>query len=271
MHGWISGKFSGSAAPRTLLRFLSGSLLLCLFLFAALAAQAQDIGSIERVNGTVSITAAGGPSRAAEAAGRLQDGDLIATGTDGEVLIKMKDNALFALRANTQFRLAEYKFDNQASDSSITNLIKGAVRSVSGLIAKAQPARVRLTTPTATIGIRGTDYEVMVVEQDSADGRAGTYNLVNDGATSLQLANGQNLEVTREQTGFAPAQFVEGVTRLLIFRERPNFFRGGIFDNVLVQMAAQLVTDRAQQELQRRLPIPSIPGIGNPFDFFNKK
>lgn len=241
------------------------------FMLLALAAQAQDIGSIERISGPVTITAAGGASRAAAAAGTVQEGDLFVTGAAGEVLIKMKDNALFALRANTQFRLVEYKFDSQASDSSVTNLLKGAVRTVSGLIGKAQPTRVRLTTPTATIGIRGTDYEVIVVEEDSTDGRAGTYNLVNDGATSLLLANGESVEVTREQTGFAPAQFIQGVTRMLIFRERPNFFRGGIFDNVLIQLAAQLITDRAQQEIQRRIPIPSIPGIGNPFDIFNRR
>ena len=240
------------------------------FFVLSLCALAQDIGSIERVAGPVAI-ASGGASRDAQQGEALREGDLLSTGVGGKVLIKMKDNTLFALRANSQFRLVEYKFDNQASDASVTNLLKGAVRTVSGLIAKAQPARVRLTTPTATIDIRGTDYEVVLIEEDSGDTRAGTYNLVNDGATTLQLTNGQSIEVTREQTGFAPAQFIEGVTRMLIFRERPNFFRGGIFDNVLVQLAAQLITDRAQQEIGRRLPIPSIPGLGNPFDLFNKR
>ena len=230
---------------------------------------AQDIGSVERVEGPVSI-AAGTDTREARQGAPIREGDIVTTGAGGEVLIKMNDNALFALRADTQFRFTEYRFNKQGTDSSLTHLLKGAVRSVSGLIAKAQPASVRLTTPTATVGIRGTDYEVVLIEQDSGDTRAGTYNLVNDGATLLQLNNGESIEVTREQTGFAPAQFIQGVTRMLLFRERPAFFRGGIFDNVLVQLAAQLLTDRAQQEIQRRLPIPSIPGIGNPLDFFNR-
>jgi len=246
-------------------RYLLGLALLAL----CLNVLAQDIGSVERVAGPVSI-AAGTVAREARQGEPIREGDIVTTGAGGEVLIKMNDNALFALRADTQFRFTEYRFNKQGNDSSLTHLLKGAVRSVSGLIAKAQPASVRLTTPTATVGIRGTDYEVVLIEQDSGDTRAGTYNLVNDGATLLQLNNGESIEVTREQTGFAPAQFIQGVTRMLLFRERPAFFRGGIFDNVLVQLAAQLITDRAQQEIQRRLPIPSIPGIGNPLDFFNR-
>ena len=234
------------------------------------AALAQDIGSIERVSGAVSI-AAGGNVREAQQNELVREGDVVTTATGAEALIKMRDNALFALRQNSEFRFTEYKFDNRASDSSLTHLLKGAVRTVSGLIGKAQPARVRLTTPTATIGIRGTDYEVTVVTEDTPAGQAGTYNLVNDGATTLELSTGERIDVTREQTGFAPAQILQGVARVLLLREKPTFFQGGIFDNVLIQLAAQLITQRAQQEIQNRMPIPSIPGVGNIFDIFNRR
>lgn len=245
-------------------------LLALALLFIACVASGQDIGNVERVTGAVTI-ATGTNTRDARQSEVVREGDIVTTAAGGEVLIKMKDNALFALRQNTQFRFTEYKFDNQAADNSLTHLVKGAVRVVSGLIGKAQPARVRLTTPTATVGIRGTDYEVSLVTEDSAAGQAGTYNLVNDGATTLELSTGERIDVTREQTGFAPAQILQGVARVLLLREKPTFFQGGIFDNVLIQLAAQLITQRAQQDIQSRLPIPSIPGIGNVFDIFNRR
>jgi hypothetical protein len=44
----------------------------------------------------------------------------------------------------------------------LVSILKGTLRMVSGLLVKANPEQVRLKTPTATIGVRGTDFIVDV-------------------------------------------------------------------------------------------------------------
>jgi len=92
------------------------------------------------------------------------------------------DNA-FTLRPHSQVKFTPI---SQQSRSIITSLrlLTGGLLSVFGKGSK------QLFTPAATIGIRGTDFEVSVRETDSEDGRAGIYDYVHDGATNVQLAQG---------------------------------------------------------------------------------
>lgn len=84
----------------------------------------------------------------------MREGDLIVTAAHSETLIKLRDDTTLALRQNSQMRLAQFRFEKTPADSFVTNLLKGTVRKVSGLIAKSQQRNVSVTTPTATIGIR---------------------------------------------------------------------------------------------------------------------
>ena len=198
---------------------------------------AQEIGGVERMNGTVTVTPAGAPVRPLIAGDPVREGDLVITEAHSEVLIKLRDETTLAMRQLSQLRLTQFKFERSESDSFLTNLLKGSVRKVSGLIAKAQQRNVRLTTPTATIGIRGTDFEVIIVEEESEKTRAGTYDYVNDGGTVLQIASGETLDVNQDQTGLALANPRPGEAALQLIQGRPAFLRGGGFDAMMMQNA----------------------------------
>ena len=142
------------------------------------------------------------PAREGEA---VREGDLITTQANSETLIKLRDETTLSVRQNSQLRLVEYRFERTPTDGFVANLLKGSLRKVSGVIARSQPRNVRLTTPTATVGIRGTDYEVIIVEEETPQTRAGTYDYVNDGETFLQIASGETLNVSRDETGLALA------------------------------------------------------------------
>ena len=106
---------------------------------------------------------------------------------------------------------------------------------MTGLIGRNNPSSFRVSTPIATIGIRGTDFDVAVVPEDTPDTRAGVYNFVRDGSTNVQIASGQNLNVAREQTAFAPERPNPGEEPLQLLRERPIFLQQGGGLDALIQ------------------------------------
>ena len=177
---------------------------LLLLTWFAPALFAADAGTIQAFSGNVTITSADKISRKAVAKEKIQSGDTVTTQVKSEILIKLADDSSVALRPNTQFQFTEFKYDKAPTDSSLVTLLRGTARMITGLIARRSPSNIRVSTVTATIGIRGTDFEVAVITEDRADARAGVYDYVHDGATNIRIASGQSLDVKKEQTAFAP-------------------------------------------------------------------
>ena len=152
-----------------------------------LSALAGEAGTVVRSVGTVSIKTGDGVSHGAAINDTVSEGDIVITATDSEALIRFKDNSAMTLRPGTQVAIVSFKHKDAADDSFVATLFQGALRSVTGLIGKTRPNNVRLKTSTATIGIRGTDFEVAILAEDGPAGRAGTYDYVYAGITSLGL------------------------------------------------------------------------------------
>jgi hypothetical protein len=89
----------------------------------------------------------------------IRSGDRIRTGPDGRVQLRFADGALMSIAPGSDFRVEAYAFDAQRQ-RSFFELMQGSVRAVSGRIGKRDPDDFRLRTPTATIGIRGTEFTV---------------------------------------------------------------------------------------------------------------
>ena len=210
--------------------------LLAGYASASLAADAGGAGAIQQVTGNVTITGADNVTRKAAAKERIRAGDTITTEAKSETLIKMADDSTVALRPNTRFQFTDFKYDKAASDSSLVTLIRGTARMVTGLIGRRSPSNVRVNTTTATIGIRGTDFEVAVIPEDTADARAGVYNYVRDGATNIKLTQlDRNLDVKKNQTAFAPDKLKPGEDPLQILRDTPIFLQSGGGLDALIQ------------------------------------
>lgn len=89
----------------------------------------------------------------------LRSGDRIRTGADGHIQLRFTDGALISIHPDSDFRIERYAFD-PVNQNSFFELAKGAIRTVSGRIGKRDREDWRLKTPTATIGIRGTEFTV---------------------------------------------------------------------------------------------------------------
>lgn len=214
-----------------------------LLLWFAPAASAADAGAgaIQQLVGNVTITSADKTTRKATDRDRIQSGDTVTTEAKSEALIKMVDDSSVILRPNTQFQFTEYKFEKTSADSSLVTLFRGVARLITGLIAKNNAANVRVSTTTATIGIRGTDFEVAVLPEDTPDARAGVYDYVHDGVTNIRIASGQDLDVKKEQTAFAPDKLLPGEEPLYLLRERPIFLlQGGGLDALIQSITIQI-------------------------------
>ncbi|MDX2218781.1 MAG: FecR family protein [Burkholderiales bacterium] len=118
---------------------------------------------------------------------QLRSGDLIQTGPDGEVHLAFIDGALMSIRKNTQLRIGTYAYDPPGQLAAVFELVRGTVRSVTGLVARQSPADYRIQTRLATIGVRGTDHEPYVLlEGEDPETPPGVYNKVNKGESTLQ-------------------------------------------------------------------------------------
>src|SRR5438105_10235791 len=88
----------------------------------------------------------------------LGSGDKISTGADGRVQIRFSDGAYVSLQPNTEFEIKSYHYEGKTdgTESAIFGLFKGALRTVTGFVGRVNRNRYQISTPTATIGIRGT-------------------------------------------------------------------------------------------------------------------
>ena len=126
----------------------------------------------------------------------VESGDVLAVGDASTLQVRFTDESVVALRANSQFKIENYQFNKNAdTDRSLLGLLKGGMRTITGLIGKANQKNYLVQTPTATIGIRGTHFSVVSCNNDCnrPDGSKelnGTFGAVTDGRITVSNASG---------------------------------------------------------------------------------
>jgi hypothetical protein len=140
-----------------------------LLLVAACAAFAQTAGEVEFSRG---VGFAQTPGQAPRTLGRgleLKEGDRLTTSDGSTAIIKLHDGTRMTVRPNSEMVLTQYQFKENAPDNSmLMQLVRGGFRAVTGLINKTSPTAARVQTATATIGIRGTDFDARLCQADCA-------------------------------------------------------------------------------------------------------
>ena len=140
------------------------------FCAAALAfpARAEPAGKVLSADGDVLVLRGSQILRLSRGAA-VESGDQIHTGSDGKVLIVFTDSGLVWIRANSDFVVDEYAYAQGGREAAFFSLLKGGARSVTGLIGRRTRSNFRLRVPVATIGIRGTDFSVVMCQRDCRD------------------------------------------------------------------------------------------------------
>jgi hypothetical protein len=127
-------------------------------------AAGADVGQIKTSKGQVSVERMGqsipGPVGTA-----LQASDVIRTGPDGAVGVTMRDNTLLSAGPNSILALENFEFDATTSAGRFdARLQRGTLAVVSGRIAKHSPQAMTVRTPSAVLGVRGTEFVVSAEE-----------------------------------------------------------------------------------------------------------
>ena len=134
--------------------------LACLLAIACGPAAAQLAGEVEFSRGVGFAQAAGQAPRTLGKGLELREGDRLTTSEGASAIIKLQDGTRMTVRPNSELVLQQYRFRENAPDNSmLMQLVRGGFRAVTGLISKGSPNAARVQTNTATIGIRGTDFD----------------------------------------------------------------------------------------------------------------
>ena len=137
-------------------------------LFASLyfsgAALAADIGLVKVAQGKVEIQR--GATRVAAAVGTpVRASDVIVTGANSAAGITFTDNSLVSVGPNSVFAIDKYRFDTTTHAGEFEgNLKRGRLAAVSGKMVKQSPESMKIRTPSAIMGVRGTEFIVQVDE-----------------------------------------------------------------------------------------------------------
>lgn len=176
--------------------------------------------------GNVTAVGANGKSRPLAKGAQIEQGDMVST-NNGRAQLRFTDGAYVSLQPDSQFRIDQYNFAGKADgkEKGFFSLLKGGLRTVTGLVGRTNKQNYQVTTSVATIGIRGTEYTIQYGQ--SVVGTVGEGEIqVCNGAGCLSVTNGESYYVqtqeikpvlTNKRTDLPPpapqnppANFVEG-------------------------------------------------------------
>lgn len=127
---------------------------------------ANSVATITALKGLVVIERAG-ESIEASLGAKLEAKDIVITKENSRLQIIFKDETIISLGKNSNFSIKEYLFEDSQAPIAKFEMIKGAMRTITGKIGKIAPDKFTVQTKTATIGIRGTNFSVVVGDDSS--------------------------------------------------------------------------------------------------------
>lgn len=162
--------------------------------------QEAIIGALIAADGPVQAEGSLGQRRALLAIDNVRRGDTISTDNKTEASVRLLDGTTILLRTGSSVLLKEFRFAGKDTQAGVLNLklLKGAMRTISGMIPKDKASQYALETPKATMTVRGTDYAVRLCEAgdhcliDGAPAAEGLYAGVLEGGIDLGNDSGSS-------------------------------------------------------------------------------
>jgi hypothetical protein len=142
----------------------------------------------------------------------VEEGDIVVTGPKGYAQLKLLDGTKIAIRPGSRFVIEAFEAPATATQAAIGEgkalrssfkLQKGGFRTITGSIARRDPAAYQVTTPSAVIRVRGTNFVARTCAGDCGAGTLdGDYIGVSSGGVNVSNAAG-SLDLSNNQFGFA--------------------------------------------------------------------
>lgn len=195
--------------------------LVCALSLACACASANDnalpaAGTVILVAGQAQATAADNTTRDLNRRSAVYAGEQLSTGENGRLQLRMADGALISLGPNAAFLIKAY---SQAAagakqDAAVLSLVHGGLRTITGSIDKSA---YRLETPVSTLGIRGTVFDVYVLDDGTTTVvlRDGAVDVTGEGVVQQLVAKGLAVVIERNKAPSKPGPVPPAVLEYL--------------------------------------------------------
>jgi len=166
-------------------RLRNPALLVALAAAFPVISYAAGAANVDFAVGNVTAVNAIGVQRPLIKGAEISSGDTIRTGDGGRAQVRFSDGAMVSLQPDTDFRVDNYQYSGKADgqEKGFFSLLKGGLRTITGLVGRTNRDNYKVTTSVATIGIRGTEFT-------AALGKSGGELVVNTGEGLVEVCNG---------------------------------------------------------------------------------
>ena len=145
------------------------SLILVTVLAGPVVAQDQDSsGMVVAARGEV-IALSNGGSRELKQGDFIYVNDEIMTTNRSFVVLQFEDGAKVTVRPDSTLIIEQYLYNGDAGDEAELNLVSGGLRVITGAMAKNNPENYKVRTPVALMGVRGTEFSVILCGEGVCD------------------------------------------------------------------------------------------------------
>ena len=148
--------------------------VLAIIALALPAAVLAASGEFTFVTGEVTVVKANGQQTPAAKGLAVDPGDRVVTGANGMAQLTMVDQARLSLRPSTTFVIEQYPATRDSSEGAVLSLLKGTLRTFTGLIASSSRDKFTMKTRVATVGIRGSGNILYACEGAECDASVGS-------------------------------------------------------------------------------------------------
>lgn len=188
----------------SIFRFRNHALAVALAAVYPACAQAAGVARVDFVSGPVVAVGASGTQRTLGKGGEVGNGDAVVTGDRGRAQLRFSDGGMVSLQPGTEFKIDDYRYSDQGGEEKgFFSLLKGGMRTITGLIGRSNRSSYQVTTSVATIGIRGTEYTAGL-------NPAGNELLVHTGEGLVEVCNNAGcMLLGAGESGAVPGRNVE--------------------------------------------------------------
>jgi hypothetical protein len=150
---------------------------------------------VEFVVGDVKALGPSGKTRTLARGSPVEEGETVAT-NGGRAQLRFTDGAYVSLQPQSAFRIDEYRYDGRSdgNEKEFFSLLKGGVRTITGLVGRTNKQTYRIQTSVATIGIHGTEYTIQYGQSITGSIGEGETEVCN-GTGCLTVSNGESYYV----------------------------------------------------------------------------
>lgn len=160
--------------------------------------QEMIVGALIEADDAIERAPRGGLRQRIRAVDNVRRGDTLSTGPRSSASVRLLDGTLILMRPDSAVLLKDFRFAQADGNAGALNieLLRGAMRTVSGMIPKDPRSQYLLETPGGKVTVRGTDYAVRWCPEhgactlDGAPAEAGLYAGVLEGGIDLPHATG---------------------------------------------------------------------------------